>query len=126
MSSPNFRGTYPADWPRIAHDVKTAAGWKCIRCAEPHCVDTGYVLTVHHFDGDKANCAWWNLLALCQRCHLRFQARVNPHQPYMFEHSAWLKPYVAGFYAVKYEGRQLSRPEVELRLEDLLAHERLA
>jgi hypothetical protein len=84
------------------------------------------ILTVHHFDGDKANCEWWNLLALCQRCHLTIQSRVNPQQPYMFEHSAWLKPYVAGFYAHKYEGKQLTRDEVMLGLDDLLAHERIA
>lgn len=79
--------------------------------------------TVHHFDGNKANCAWYNLLALCQRCHLSFQSRVNPDQPYMFEHSEWLKPYVAGFYAKKYENAELTRAEVELRLEHLLAYE---
>ena len=84
------------------------------------------ILTVHHFDGNKANCEWWNLLALCQRCHLTIQSRVNPKQPYMFEHSEWLKPYVAGFYAHKYEGKNLARAEVMLRLNELLAHERLA
>lgn len=83
--------------------------------------------TVHHFDGDKANCRWWNLLALCQRCHLAVQARVNPRQPYMFEHSSWVKPYVAGFYAAKYEGTpDITREAVMLRLDELLAHERLA
>lgn len=34
-------------------------------------------LTVHHLDGDKANMRWWNLLALCQFCHLSVQARVG-------------------------------------------------
>ncbi|GAH88897.1 unnamed protein product, partial [marine sediment metagenome] len=29
------------------------------------------MLTVHHLDGNKANCEDWNLAALCQRCHLR-------------------------------------------------------
>lgn len=50
------------------------------------------ILTVHHFDGNKANCSWWNLLALCQRCHLRIQGHVNPQQPYMLEHAEWMKP----------------------------------
>ncbi len=84
------------------------------------------ILTVHHFDGDKANCEWWNLLALCQRCHLTIQSRVNPQQPYMFEHSEWLKPFVAGFYAHKYEGKNLTREAVMLRLDELLALERIA
>lgn len=35
------------------------------------------ILTVHHLDGDKLNCRWWNLAALCQRCHLSIQGRVN-------------------------------------------------
>lgn len=85
------------------------------------------ILTVHHFDGNKSNCAWWNLLALCQRCHLQIQTRVNPHQPYMFEHSEWLKPYVAGFYAFKYKGLTLFRDDVKGEvMESLLALERLA
>lgn len=82
--------------------------------------------TVHHLDGDKANCAWWNLLALCQRCHLTIQAKVNPQQPYMLEHEEWFKAYVAGFYAKKYEGLDLTREEVMGRLDQLLAHERIA
>lgn len=84
------------------------------------------VATVHHFDGAKNNCVWWNLLPLCQRCHLKTQARVNPHVPYIFEHSDWLKPYVAGFYAKKYEGRDITRAEAEADLDRLLALERLA
>lgn len=84
------------------------------------------VATVHHFDGAKNNCVWWNLLPLCQRCHLKTQARVNPHVPYIFEHSDWMKPYVAGFYAKKYEGRDITRAEAEADLDRLLALERLA
>lgn len=82
------------------------------------------ILTVHHFDGDKANDVWWNHLSLCQRCHLAFQTRVNPEIPWMFEHSEWLKPYVGGFYANKYLGLDLTREEVEARLDELLALER--
>lgn len=82
--------------------------------------------TVHHLDGDKSNCRWWNLLALCQRCHLTIQSRVNPHQPYMLEHSEWFKPYVAAFYAWKYEGRDLTREQAVTEMERLLALERIA
>lgn len=81
--------------------------------------------TVHHFTGDKADCGWANLLALCQRCHLTVQSRVNPNQPYMFEHSEWIRPYVAAFYAKKYLGLTLSREEVTARIDELLALERL-
>lgn len=82
--------------------------------------------TVHHLDGNKANCVWWNLLALCQRCHLTVQSRVNPHQPYMLEHSEWFKPYVVGFYAFKYQNRQLTREQAGQEMEQLLQLERIA
>jgi hypothetical protein len=148
-------GEYPPDWPEINAAVCASVGHRCIRCGHPytkgthgkgewtrcdeHCTHNdgpvrfwlGFpeaqwrILTVHHFDGNKSNCAWWNLLALCQRCHLRIQGHVNPQQPYMLEHSDWIKPYVAGFYAAKYEGKQLTREEVMQRLDELLAHERI-
>lgn len=81
------------------------------------------ILTVHHFDGNKANDAWWNQLPLCQKCHLQFQNKVDPNIPFFFEHSEWLKPYVAGFYAKKYEGADLTREQVNSRLDQLLAWE---
>jgi len=82
------------------------------------------ILTVHHFDGDKANDAWWNTLALCQRCHLTIQSRVDPDIPFFLEHSEWSKPYVAGFYAWKYEGRLITREEAAAREAELLQYER--
>ncbi len=155
MSKLAITGEYPPDWPEINARTCTEAGHRCIRCSHPYakkqhgngewspcdsrCTHNGprtmidgvvhaewRILTVHHADGDKSNCVWWNLLALCQRCHLTIQGRVNPQQPYMLEHSDWYKPYVAGFYAHKYEGKQLTREQVMLRLDELLAHERLA
>ncbi len=82
------------------------------------------ILTVHHFDGRKDNDAWFNKLALCQKCHLTVQTRVNPEIPWMFEHSEWLKPYVAGFYAAKYLKENLTREQVMERLDELLSLER--
>lgn len=84
------------------------------------------VATVHHLDGNKANCVWWNLLAVCQRCHLHVQARVDPQAPYFLEHSEWFKPYAAGFYAHKYEGLLITRALATARMSELLAYERLA
>lgn len=81
------------------------------------------ILTVHHLDGQKDNDAWWNTLALCQRCHLTVQSKIDPTIPYFLEHSDWFKPYVAGFYAKKYEGKDITREEAEERLEELLAYE---
>jgi len=81
------------------------------------------ILTVHHLDEDKANCRWWNLASLCQRCHLRMQRAVVMGRPYHYEHSEWFKPYAAGFYAWKYLGEDLGREETLSRLPELLALE---
>lgn len=117
---------YPDNWPEIARRVKEEAGWRCIRCKHLHDTPAGYMLTVHHLDMNKANCAWWNLLALCQRCHLSIQARVNPDQPYMFAHSEWFCIYAAGFYAKKYLGEDLTREQAQARLTELLELERVS
>ncbi len=122
-----FRGRYPPNWPEIAARVKWEAGWRCVRCDHPHDPPAGRTLTVHHLDGDRANSAWWNLLPLCQACHLSVQARVILEQPWLFEHSEWFKPYAAGWYAASYEGNpEITRDEAEARMDELLALERLA
>jgi|SRR4026207_314138 len=81
------------------------------------------ILTVHHLDGDKGNDAWWNTLALCQRCHLEIQGKVDPNIPWFLEHSTWFKPYAAGYYAKKYLGTDITREEAMARLDELLALE---
>lgn len=121
-----IRGEYPSNRDELHDQVRREAGGKCIRCGHPDDVATGHVLTVHHFDGDKSNSAWWNLMALCQRCHLKVQGRVNPEITYFLEHSEWAKPYIAGFYAKKYECRLIMREEAAARLDELLAYERIA
>ena len=71
------------------------------------------MLTVHHLDGDKANCEWWNLPALCQRCHLKIQTKVDMNQLYLFEHAEWMKPFVEGRPAARTEeggGAAIVRP----------------
>lgn len=118
-----IRGEYPENWPLIARAVKIEAGWRCIRCHAENLPAEGSTLTTHHWDGDKSNCAWWNLLALCQRCHLVIQAKVNPDQPWVYEHTPWFRPYVAGYYAHRYLGESLTRAQVEARLDELLALE---
>lgn len=112
-----FTGEYPSDWPDIAKRTKDEAGWCCVRCGHPHDPKTGYTLTVHHLDGDKSNCVWWNVAALCQRCHLFIQARVHLHRPWLFAHTPWFKPYAGGFFAKKYLGLDLTRDEVMANLE---------
>lgn len=119
-----FTNNYNADGKQKRDEARASVGNVCIRCGSPSV--PGKILTVHHMDGDKSNDAWWNLLPLCQVCHLQIQAKLDPEQPYFFEHSDWLKPYIAGFYAWKYERKMLTRKEVMERLDDLLLHERLA
>jgi hypothetical protein len=84
------------------------------------------ILTVHHLDGDKGNCRWWNLAALCQRCHLQIQGKVKMERIWPWEHSEWFQPYVAGYYAFVYLGEDLTRAETVARLDELLALERAA
>lgn len=81
------------------------------------------VLTVHHLNMDKADCRWWNLAALCQRCHLSIQGKVRMAQVYAGEHSDWFKPYAAGYYASVDLGQELPRAETMARLDELLALE---
>lgn len=102
--------------------VTNATAGECVKSGDK--IEAQWrVLTVHHLDGDKANDQWWNTLSLCQRCHLQVQTRVDPEIPYFLEHSAWFKLYAAGFYAWKYEGRQITREEAESEMERLLAYE---
>lgn len=119
-----FTNDYNADGAQKRKEARESVGNICIRCLSPSV--PGRILTTHHLDGDKSNDVWWNLLPLCQICHLQIQAKVDPEQPWMFEHSDWFKPYVAGFYAKKYEGRNITREDAIIQMESLLAYERRA
>ena len=71
---------YPADWKAISLRIRERAGDRCEFCGavnrEPHPV-TGsrVVLTVAHLDHTPSNCEDTNLAALCQRCHLTYDAK---------------------------------------------------
>lgn len=77
---PENRKRYPKDWKKISEEIRfgRAAG-RCENCGakhgEPH-PDTGsrVVLTTAHLDHRPENCDPENLAALCQRCHLRYDA----------------------------------------------------
>lgn len=114
---------YPDNWQEIASAIKGQANWCCVRCGHPHDPAAGYTLTVHHLIPAKQmrEIRWWSCVALCQRCHLQIQARVIMERPWLFEHSAWFRPYVAGYYAYHLLGEDLGREEVEARMEALLA-----
>lgn len=76
---------YPPNWKEISTAIRQRANWRCegtdhfpdCRAANgrPH-PDTGsrVVLTVAHLDHDTTNSDPTNLRALCQRCHLDWDA----------------------------------------------------
>lgn len=117
----SISGEYPADWPEIAKRIKEQASWRCERCGHPaegpwktvpaysrrgrqscdaQCThpqnDKQRMLTVDHLDGNKSNCADYNLAVLCQVCHLQIQGKVRMEQSYAFEHTPWMQPHVDG------------------------------
>lgn len=103
-----------------AHVKEIPEGWRVMvfercddRCTHPKLPPKMRVLTVHHLDGNKSNNLWWNLLALCQVCHLNIQGKVIPSVPYLWKHSAWFVPYVCGFYAHYYGRFEISRWEAD-------------
>src|SRR5579875_3569825 len=113
---------YPADWDIIALRIKEIAKWRCERCHadfDPGLnisrKGNGFVLTVHHLDGNKKNCQQYNLAALCQRCHLRIQARVEFLRDTLDGiHSYWMSRHVKGYNveARLYGKRELTLTEV--------------
>lgn len=82
---------YPPEWSEITEQVKCRAGYCCERCGHPHDPEAGYTLTTAHMIPDKGLVEEWNLAALCQRCHLHCQHKIDFLQSYMFEHSGWLE-----------------------------------
>ena len=135
--------------PPIKDLIREIAGHRCERCGHPYekglgewsscddqCTHAGptkpgrlthsfplaqwRVLTVHHLNGVKHDCRWWNLVALCQRCHLTIQGKVYMERPWNKPHSKWFRPFVAGFYAWKYLDLELTREEAMSRLDELL------
>lgn len=81
------KARYPADWPMISRAIRARSNGICEGSpghypdcravnGEPHPV-TGskVVLTVAHLDHQPENCAEDNLMAMCQRCHLTYDAQ---------------------------------------------------
>ena len=74
--TPMDRKKYHPDWENISKKIRKRAGDRCELCpaknGEPHWkTNSIVVLTVHHIDGNIKNNHPKNLIALCQRCHLR-------------------------------------------------------
>jgi len=67
---------YPKNWKWLSKQVRSRNDNKCELCDaenyKPHWkTGSKVILTVHHIDCDKNNNSEKNLIALCQRCHLR-------------------------------------------------------
>lgn len=79
---PSQRERYPKDWKEISARIREREGNRCKWCGaenyKPH-PRTGkrVVLTVAHLDHVPENCSDLNLAALCQGCHLRYDAKEH-------------------------------------------------
>ena len=67
---------YSPFWVIIRAKILARAGNCCELCGAPNYklhwkTGSKVVLTIAHIDQDKNNNEDWNLLALCQRCHLK-------------------------------------------------------
>ena len=91
------RALYPPDWHEISAAIRARAGDQCEcegecglhrdnpgprRCVERNGESAIWargrvVLTVAHLDHDPRNCDPGNLKAMCQRCHLRYDAPLH-------------------------------------------------
>jgi hypothetical protein len=90
------KGRYPPDWKTISRRIRERAGGRCEcegecglhrthpgprRCVEQHAEPAKWargrvILTVAHLNHEPGDCSDTNLRAMCQRCHLRYDA---PH-----------------------------------------------
>lgn len=84
---PENAARYPDDWPDISRRIRERAGNRCegspgiypdcrAENGKPHPV-TGskVVLTVAHLNHTPEDCDDENLMAMCQRCHLTYDAK---------------------------------------------------
>lgn len=73
---------YPREWPAISRRIRERDGQRCRFCGaengQPNpATGSRVVLTVAHLDHTPENCADDNLVALCQKCHLTYDARFH-------------------------------------------------
>lgn len=80
---PMDRSLYPNDWEKISNRIRfERAGGVCEWCGAVHgalhpVTGSRVVLTMAHLDHDPGNCDDDNLVALCQRCHLSYDAELH-------------------------------------------------
>jgi hypothetical protein len=90
---------YPENWKWLSKQIIADAGNRCELCYAPNgktivrykkssypwelpvpwdkSKRTKIILTVHHIDSNKQNSKKQNLIALCQRCHLRLDLQKH-------------------------------------------------
>lgn len=86
---------YPREWREIVAKVRERSGNRCegspgfypecrAENGKPHPV-TGstVVLTTAHLDHQPENCDMANLMHMCQRCHLTYDAQHHAESAYM-------------------------------------------
>lgn len=91
---PENKHLYPKNWKEIRASILERAGNKCEFCGvENHSMQDRYrqdyqggckelyqikvVLTIAHLDNDPTNNNPDNLRALCQKCHLTYDAKMH-------------------------------------------------
>jgi len=70
-----IKSDYPLNWKQLRGKVLERADNKCELCGKENYSlsdrGTKVILTVHHIDGQKSRKNLINLIALCNKCHLR-------------------------------------------------------
>ena len=83
---PENKSRYPKNWKEIRQHILERASNKCEFCGvENHTYrlnettgkEVRIVLTVAHLDNTPENCDPSNLRALCQKCHLSYDAKFH-------------------------------------------------
>lgn len=82
------RLAYPKNWPAIAETCRIRAGYCCQHCGARHrwfhpLTGSVVFLQAAHLNHDVADCRDENLRALCQRCHLIYDADLHTQRGYM-------------------------------------------
>jgi len=92
----SYRADDGSDVENLEHELATEAG---VVVGYGKAVEARWrILTVHHLNGVKADLRWWNLAALCQRCHLTIQGRVVMER-------VWPWPHMAGPFGSEQQAR---------------------
>ena len=90
--SPEMKARYPQNWKQIRAQILERAGNSCEFCVIPNYTirenGSKVVLTIAHLDHIPENCSPDNLRALCQKCHLTYDAK---HHAQTAKHTKALK-----------------------------------